>query len=92
MDTFDILTHACHKAASLPDGWQGNIFKRVGSYPNSQGLLITGAVSPVRTRGPRKGEPNWPKRDRSTEREVYVSNAAFEEAKAEVIQAIAVKP
>jgi hypothetical protein len=81
IDPFAIWDRACHDATKLPEGWRGNLFTAVGDPPNRQGVMIKGAVSPVRTRGPRKGEPNWPKRDRSTERQVFVSNEAYERAK-----------
>lgn len=37
---------------------------------------ITGAVAPAITRGPRKGQPNWRKLDRSTREVLYVTPAA----------------
>lgn len=77
---FDAWDAACHALAELSEGWSGNLYKRVGGFPKSVGVLVTGAVSPIRTRGPRKGTPNWPKRDRSTEREIFVSNEAYREA------------
>lgn len=36
------------------------------------GVLVTGAVCPLVTRGPRKGEPNYRKYDRTTKMTVFV--------------------
>lgn len=77
MSTFDIFNQACRDAVSLPDGWQGNLFSAVGDPPNTQGVMVTGAVSPPYTKGARKGEPNWPKRDRKTEKTVFISREAY---------------
>lgn len=90
MKSFEVYDRACRAIADLPEGWSGNIFKTVGHPADRQGVLVTGAVSPPITRGPRKGEANWPKRDLSTEREIFVSHAAYSEALS--AQAIAVKP
>lgn len=37
------------------------------------GFLLTGAVAPVITRGPRKGRRNWKKRDSATERKIVLT-------------------
>lgn len=39
-----------------------------------QGVMMTGAECPLITRGKNKGQPNFKKRDKSTERKVFVPN------------------
>jgi hypothetical protein len=75
---FEIWDHACHAITKLPEGWRGNLFDVVGNHPHTQGVMVTGAVSPPRLAGPRKGTPNWPKRDRKTERKVFISHEAYD--------------
>lgn len=77
MSALDIYDRACRKIADLPAEWRGMIFKSVGHPADHQGVIVTGAVAPLITRGPNKGEPNWRKRDFSTEQQVYVSHADY---------------
>lgn len=76
VSAFDIYSAAARRIGKLPKEWQAVIFTKVVG-----GILCTGAVSPPYVRGPRKGEPNWPKRDRSTEATVVVSHAAYDAMK-----------
>jgi hypothetical protein len=81
VNNFDLYTHCAREAVGLPKGWVGVVFSTVGHPANSQGVMVRGAVCPPKTRGPDKGEPCWAKRDRSTEREVFVSKEAFAKAR-----------
>ncbi len=57
------------KAAAIVglEGWVPFIFERL-----ENGVLVTGAVCPLVTRGPRKGQPNYRKRDPKTLKKVAV--------------------
>lgn len=84
MDGFDILSAAARKACKLPDDWHGYLFTKV----EGQGVMVKGLVVTERkTRGPRKGDLNFRKGDKATERAVFVSHAAFDEMKAEIGEA-----
>jgi hypothetical protein len=75
--SLSIFDRACHDLHDLPEGWQGNTYTRAMKGNVSVGVNVRGAVSPPYLRGPRKGEPNWPKRDEATERVVYVPHEAY---------------
>jgi hypothetical protein len=63
-------SRAAAKKVKFPeDKWFGWIF----SVADQGGIFITGAVCPPITRGPRKGEPNYRKHDRTTKRTVYLA-------------------
>jgi hypothetical protein len=49
------------------DGWYPWEFERINN-----GVLCTGAVCPLITRGPNKGQPNYRKADKSTKQSVVV--------------------
>lgn len=72
-----IFDRACHDMQSLPEGWQGCVYTRVMHGNVSVGVNVRGAVSPPYLRGPRKGEPNWKRRDEATECVVYVPHEAY---------------
>jgi hypothetical protein len=58
----------------VPEGWRWYSLNAVGESRTQGGVLITGAVcTETITRGLRKGEPNWKKRDRATERELFAT-------------------
>lgn len=46
----------------MPPEWQVMRWEAKGKHPNYYGVLVTGAIPGVLTRGPRKGKPNWRKR------------------------------
>ena len=50
------------------EGWYPYQFERV-----KNGILVTGAVFDLVTRGPRKGQPNFRKMDRTTKKTVIIS-------------------
>lgn len=55
----------------MPEGWMWNSSRHIDG-----GFLVSGAVCTARfQRGPRKGAVNWSKRDRATEREIFISQA-----------------
>lgn len=56
------------------EGWYSAIWEK---GPNGS-MLITGAVCPPLQRGPQKGQPNWRKRDRSTETKVFLTKSEIE--------------
>ena len=59
---------AARQAAGLPDDWYGWLF----TATEPKGVLVRGAVCPKVTRGKRKGQPNWRKKDMSTDRTVLI--------------------
>jgi hypothetical protein len=60
---------ACEKAGQ---GEEWAVY-RWEAMPESRGTLVTGAVAPPYKSGPRKGQPNWQKRDLATERRIFIS-------------------
>lgn len=64
----------------MPAGWKWNLLKCVGELENDgSGVLVTGAVcTAIYSRGKRKGDTNWKKRDRSTEKELFISRNEYE--------------
>lgn len=80
MSGLDLYTQCARGIADLPEGWVGMVFKCVGHPANCQGVMVRGAVCPPKTRGPDKGEPNWAKRDRKTECEVFVAREVYRSA------------
>jgi hypothetical protein len=69
------------KERGMPDGWMWNSSRVL---EGSEGFLISGAVCTTRfTSGPRKGRLNWAKRDRATEREIFISRADIEARQAQ---------
>lgn len=73
MSGYLIEIHAREKAG-MPDTWRSWLWERVGPpeapYPF---IRLTGAVVPLLTRGPRKGKPNWRRKDKATERVVTIT-------------------
>ena len=68
------------KERGMPDGWKWNVLKAVGENRERGGVLVVGAVcTATYTRGKRKGWPNWSKRDKSTERELFIAFADYDE-------------
>jgi hypothetical protein len=62
-----------------PDGWRWYSLRCVSESRESGGVLIKGAVcTAVYARGKRKGDHNWSKRDKSTERELFATFAQLE--------------
>jgi hypothetical protein len=63
-----------------PAGWRWFELKCVGELADDgSGVLVTGAVcTAIYSRGKRKGETNWTKRDRSTQRELFISRNEYE--------------
>lgn len=60
---------AAPKVGFTPGEWHAWLF----TAAEQGGLFVTGACCPPITRGPRKGRPNYKKRDRNTERRVYLT-------------------
>lgn len=60
------LEERAAEIAGVPD-WHAWLFERIEG-----GVLCTGAVCPLITRGKRKGEPNFKKADKSTKKTVFV--------------------
>lgn len=63
--------HAKEKIQPGP-GFAFWLFESLPETPPAQVIKLTGAVAPLFTRGPRKGEPNFKKLDPATRREVYL--------------------
>lgn len=63
------------KAEAGTKDWYPWLFQRIEG-----GILCTGAVCPLVTRGKRKGEPNYRKADMATKRTVFI---AYEEQRNE---------
>ena len=74
-----LLTKLCREKIGASADWEIYQFEALGDPGDMLGMRLTGAVAPPITRGPNKGEPNWRKMDRSTVRDVTVSNAAVRE-------------
>ena len=55
------------------DGWRWVELRVVGERPDHV-VVVRGAVMPDLTKGKNKGWPNWSKRDKSTERELVMTN------------------
>lgn len=70
MTNIKLLQEQAAQIINTPD-WR--VYRVECVEPN--GFLLTGAVTPLYTRGKRKGTPNWQKRDKRTERRVAVSRA-----------------
>lgn len=65
---------------NLPPEWIVMAWRVVGDPLRPSGIAVTGAVCPeVFQRGPRKGLPNWAKRDRATELTVSVPDTLVKE-------------
>lgn len=79
----DWFNECAREIGKLPQDWQWFKLEAIGKYPKTQGVMVTGAISPVLiAKGPRKGEPNFKLRDRSTEQQVFVSHEAIDARKA----------
>jgi hypothetical protein len=76
VDWFALIAHE----RGMPAGWMWNSSRVL---EGSDGFLISGAVcTALFSRGPRKGRVNWAKRDRATEREIFISRADLEACQA----------
>jgi hypothetical protein len=63
------------KERGMPEGWQWFQLDAI-----HDGTLVTGAAcNVVFKRGPRKGTPNWDKRDRTTEAKLSIAVAEISE-------------
>lgn len=60
---------AAKKLGYSPVEWYGWLFTKA----DQGGLFVRGAPCPMKTRGPRKGEPNFRHRDKTRESTVYLS-------------------
>lgn len=77
MSTYLLDMHA-RELVKMPENWEGYSWRVLG-YPDRKLYEIKGCFTPPAiTRGPRKGAPNWAKRDRSTERIVHIPFAEHE--------------
>lgn len=64
----------------LPEGWRWFHVRAVDGGDS----IVTGAVCTMLFKsGPRKGRPNWDKRDRSTQREIVVTREQLQERRAQ---------
>lgn len=78
----DWFNECAREIGRLPDDWQWFKLEVIGKHPNTQGVMVTGAVSHVLIeKGPRKGEPNWKHRDKATEQQVFVAHGAMDARK-----------
>lgn len=82
-EKLDWFNECAHEAVKLPEGWLWYQISAVGRHPNFQGTMVKGAV-PTRmiSRGRNKGHPDWRTADKETEREVFVSESAFDARRA----------
>lgn len=68
----------------VPEGWHWYSLRSIGESREHGGVLIKGAVCMTTfVRGKRKGENNWSKRDRKTERELFATFAQLEMCRAQ---------
>ncbi len=67
-----------------PKGWQWFSIQVVGDLTDrpSGAFLLEGAMRPPDyTRGKWKGQPNWSKRDKSTDRKIVITTRDYDERK-----------
>ena len=73
----NLLTDHARELLEMPPEWNSYHLEVIGytQDANSSAKLfkITGAVAPLKTRGEHKGMPNWNKRDRATEKTVFIT-------------------
>lgn len=63
----------------LASDWRPYIFEVIEPLGNdSPGLMVTGAVTPLTTRGKRAGKPNWRAKDKATIKTLLVLYSEFE--------------
>lgn len=67
----------------VPEGWRWFALNVVGDREHG-GFLIKGAVcTAIYARGKHKGEINWTKRDRATERELFASHVQLDSVRSQ---------
>jgi len=65
-----LMDELARSLAGMGPDWSPFKYEAIGG--NDRPMLIVGAVAPTISRGPRKGRPNWQKRDPATERSVVI--------------------
>jgi hypothetical protein len=68
-----LLEILAREKAGMPETWR--VF-RWECFPKQEATIyyeLTGAVVPMKTRGPEKGEPNWRKLDKATRRVIVLT-------------------
>lgn len=58
----------------MSEEWSAYNYRRIGDEKASI-TEITGAVAPLFTKGPRVGNKNWSKRDKTTEKTAYFTDS-----------------
>jgi hypothetical protein len=75
-DAPDLRTLYAREVLGMPEGWEWDEWSRAEDQVPAGFFKLVGAVAP---RGPRTGAPQWAKRDRSTERTLFIEYAAWEQ-------------
>ena len=79
-ERLDLMNECARERAGMPVGWRWFRFESRPPEGPAQILILTGCMEPQPiTRGKYKGTPNWKKRDRTTERTVYITPAERDE-------------
>ena len=75
-----MIEHA-REVVKMPPEWSGYEFEAIGRTASQETKLmrVKGAIAPPLTKGKRKGQPNWSKADKTTEREAYFTPAEHDE-------------
>ncbi|CAK0780603.1 hypothetical protein CCP4SC76_7480001 [Gammaproteobacteria bacterium] len=66
-----LLDEHAKEKINAPPGWEVYRYHALGSGNDFFGFELTGAVAPLKTRGPYKGKPNWNRMDKTTQKTVY---------------------
>lgn len=78
----DFHAMAARRIHSLPDAWEPRIYEVIGNADAMERFRLTGSVPiGVVSRGPRKGKPKWPPRNRL--QEVIITRSDVDAARTE---------
>lgn len=66
----NLMAEHARQLVNMPADWEVYDFEAIGGTP-AKLIRVTGAIAPFKTRGKGKGQRNWKKRDKSTERTAY---------------------
>lgn len=72
MPRMDLLSEHARELARMGPEWDAYRWNCVAEEVGENTTQVTGAVAPLFTDGPKAGEHNWRKRDKRTERIIYI--------------------
>ena len=73
MAATDLLEQQAREKAGMPDTWHVWLWENIGPPGKCVVRKLTGVIAPPFASGPRKGRPNYAKKDKTTEREIYIT-------------------